>query len=298
MLRPTPPAAAAAALLALAAVGAAAPAHADPGSFLGRVECGSSGGRGCTVRLDWWSSHGGSAGSGPTQGGTGTQTGSGGDTAAPAGDGIDYSGIDWETAVDWSQVPWHEIDWESIDYGDGEGEEGEEGRDPVDPVTLIQESMASFELPPPEIETSPGPDSLVLVNTPVWLWVDSRTWAPESASAEVPGWSLEVTATPVTTTWTLGDGTRIECDGPGTPYDPAVHAPDTASPDCGHVYTRSSAGSAGGTYTVTVEVAWDTAWEFSDGASGELNQVSTVTQVELEVAESQGLVTGAGPRQQ
>jgi hypothetical protein len=289
MLRLVRPAATAA-VLALLATGIAAPAHADDGSFLGQIECGSSGGLGCSILLRWWQTHAGQQGSnGP--GGSGAPGAPG--APADSGDGVDWNAIDWD-AIDWSQVDWDAIDWDSIDY-DGEGEA------PTDPVTLIQESMANFELPPPQIETSPGSGSLVLVNTPVWLWVESQDWEAEEASAEVQDWSLTVTATPTSTLWNLGDGTQIRCEGPGTPFDPAAHDPASASPDCGHVYDLSSDSQPGGVYPVSVQVGWDVGWElsegeFSGGEAGALDSVTTTSQVELRVAESQGLVTDTGNR--
>ncbi|WP_435106839.1 hypothetical protein [Nocardiopsis synnemataformans] len=287
MLRLVRPAATAAVLTLLAA-GAATPAHADDGSFLGQIECGSSGGNGCSILLRWWQSQSGQQGSG----GSGGSEDSGGSGAQDD----PYAHVDWD-AIDWSQVDWGAIDWESIDY-EQEGEEGEEG---TDMVTALQEAMASFELPPPRIETSPGSDSLVLVNTPVWLWVESQDWEVTEASAELRDSSFTVTANPVSTVWTLGDGTQIRCEGPGTPFDPAVHDPESASPDCGHVYTLPSDGQPGGSYPVTVQVGWNVGWEitegeFAEGATGEFDPLSTTSQVELQVAESQGLVTGTGNR--
>ncbi|GAA1449012.1 hypothetical protein [Nocardiopsis tropica] len=283
MLRLVRPAATAA-VLALLATGIAAPAHADDGSFLGQIECGSSGGLGCSILLRYWQSQAGQQGS----------NGSGG-SGAPAGssDGVDWDAIDWG-AIDWSQVDWSAIDWDSIDY-DGEGEEG------TDMITTLQEAMDAFELPPPQIETSPGSGSLVLVNTPVWLWVESQDWEATEASAAIQDSSFTVTASPTSTLWTLGDGTQIRCEGPGTSFDPAVHDPESASPDCGHVYDLSSDSQPGGAYPVTVQVGWDVGWEItegelSEGAAGEFDPLTTTSQVELRVAESQGLVTDTGNR--
>ncbi|MFD3685685.1 hypothetical protein ACFWTE_12820 [Nocardiopsis sp. NPDC058631] len=286
MLRLVRPAATAA-VLTLLTVGVATPAHADDSSFLGQIECGSSGGLGCSILLRYWQSQAGQQGSGGSDGS--------GSPGAPAGssDGVDWDAIDWD-AIDWSQVDWDAIDWDSIDYGT-------EGEDGTDAVTALQEAMASFELPPPQIETSPGVDSLVLVNTPVWLWVESQDWDVEEASAELQDSSFKVTATPLSTVWTLGDGTQIRCEGPGTPFDPAVHDPDSASPDCGHVYALPSDSQPGGAYPVTVQVGWDVGWEITEGefaesAAGEFAPLATTSQVELQVAESQGLVTDTGNR--
>jgi len=282
MLRLVRPAATAA-VLTLLATGIAAPAHADDGSFLGQIECGSSGGLGCSILLRYWQSQAGQQGS----------NGSGG-SGAPAGssDGVDWDAIDWG-AIDWSQVDWSTIDWDSIDY--------EAGEDGTDIVTTLQEAMDSFELPPPRIETSPGGDSLVLVNTPVWLWVESQDWEVTEASAAIQDSSFTVTATPTSTLWTLGDGTQIRCEGPGTPFDPAVHDPQSASPDCGHVYDLSSDSQPGGAYPVTVQVGWDVGWEitegeFAEGGAGDFDPLTTTSQVDLQVAESQGLVTDTGNR--
>ncbi len=282
MLRLVRPAATAAVLTLLAA-GAAAPAHADDSSFLSQVECGSSGGQGCSILLTWWQSQNGQPGSGGS-GGAGGTAGSGdagAGTSSP--DGTDWDAMDWDS-IDWSLVDWDAIDWDAIDY------DGEEG-DGTDPVSLVREAMGSFQLPPPEISTSPGEDSLVLVNTPVWLWLDSQQWESTGTSAQIDDWSFNLTASPVSTLWTLGDGTTVRCDGAGTPFDPDTHAPDAASPDCGHVYALPSDSEEGGVYTVGVQVGWDVGWDATDGGSGSLNQLTTTSEIQLRVAESHGLVT-------
>ncbi|MBR8743782.1 hypothetical protein [Nocardiopsis sp. MG754419] len=286
MLRLVRPAATAATLTLLAA-GVAAPAHADAppqaddSSFLSQVECGSSGGQGCSIMLTWMQSQqgrpgGGSDGAGGTEGA--------GEAGAGAGDpdGTDWDAMDWDS-IDWSLVDWDSIDWDEIDY--------DEEEDGSDPVSSVRRAMGSFQLPPPEISTSPGEDSLVLVNTPVWLWLDSEQWEPTGTSAEVADWSFTLTASPVSTVWTLGDGTTVRCDGAGTPFDADTHAADAASPDCGHVYTLPSDTQEGGVYTVGVQVGWDVDWEATGGGSGALNRLTTTSEIQLPVAESHGLVT-------
>ncbi|TDQ55106.1 hypothetical protein [Actinorugispora endophytica] len=269
-------------VVAAIALGVAPPAHAEPPSFLGSVECGSSGGGGCAVMIEWWLKNNGGGGTGGS--------GSGG-TDAPSGgsewDSVDWDAVDWD-AVDWESVDWDAIDWESIDY------DGTDGEDEVDPETLAGEAMASLNIPAPDIATSPGVDSQILVHTPVWLWLEPDGWEAESAVAADEGFSAEVTAAPVRTKWTLGDGTEIVCEGPGTPYDPAAHDPASESPDCGHVYTRSSDAEPGGAFPVKAEVTWDIGWNFSDGQNGTLGPVVVASEVELTVKEAQSLVTGVG----
>lgn len=253
--------------LVLSTAAASTPAHADDTGFLRAVECGTTGGPGCQIILTWLFEQEGFG-----QGGGGSQAPGG---SAPGGSEDD---IDWD-ALD--------IDWDELDYGEDEDEQS-------DPFTLVRESLASFDLPSPRIVSSPAPDSLVLVNTPLWLWVESSEWQSESATAELDSWSLTVTATPVRTLWSMGEGTTVECEGPGTPYDPDTHDPAAESPDCGHVYRVSSDDSPGGTHTVTVQVLWDTGWSFSDGDSGSLNQLISTSQAELTVRESHGLVVDTG----
>ncbi|GAA4956800.1 ATP/GTP-binding protein [Streptomonospora halophila] len=272
---------------AVVLLAASAPARAAPGdgdSFLSTVECGTDGGAGCDIMLRWLQRDAAAPGDG------------GGRPAAPESSGgqgaggTDWDAVNWD-AVDWDAVDWDAIDWESVDYSQG-GDEG--GEQTADPMAALVESLDSFRLPRPEISSSPSPDALVLVKTPVWLWIDEEEWRPATAQADVPGLALQLTATPRATRWSMGDGTQVTCEGPGTAFDPAVHAADEASPDCGHVYSRSSAAEPSGTYTVTAEISWDITWEMSNGDTGELDTVTTTSQVEIAVQESQGLVTGSG----
>lgn len=282
MLKRSGTASLAAVALVLAAQGTARADAAEGDSFLSQIECGSQGGAGCDVMLQWMQHNAGSSDGSDS-------AGQGGDTASSTPDkwdSVDWGAVNWD-AVDWDSVDWDAIDWESIDYSGGEDA-------PADPMAMIVESMDSFELPRPEISASPAPDSLILVKTPVWLWIDDQQWQPATAEADVPDLSLELTATPRATRWTMGDGAEFACEGPGTPYDPQAHAPDTQSPDCGHVYTRSSAAQPDGTYTVTAEITWDLTWELSNGETGQLDAVATTSQIDLTVQESQGLVTGGG----
>ncbi|MDA0566148.1 hypothetical protein LG943_17765 [Streptomonospora sp. S1-112] len=292
MLRRTGRAATAAAILVLAAPGHAL---ADPastattGSFLSSIECGDNGGGGCDILVRSIQNIAGSAGTPGTPAST---------PATPAPDpndpyaNVDWNAVDW-SAVDWSAVDWDAIDWESIDYSGGAAA-ATPATAGADPVALIVESMDSFDLPEPEISSSPAPDSLILVTTPVWLWIDEAEWQPATAEAEVPGMSLNLTAVPRATRWEMGDGTEVVCEGPGTPYDPAAHAPDAESPDCGHVYTRSSLAEPDDVFTVRARISWDITWELSGGDTGALDPVTTTSTVDLTVRESQGLVTGDG----
>jgi hypothetical protein len=160
-----------------------------------------------------------------------------------------------------------------------------DGQPAVPPAVLAQEAYRWLPVQPPAIRTSPAADQVV--NVPTWLWVDPASWGTRTATASVPNQSATVTATPVKVTWTMGDGRRVVCAGPGTPYrggDPAA-----PSPDCGHVYRRSSAGQAGLAYPVTATTSWRISWVASGvvAASGTLAPLERTATTSLRVAEAQ-----------
>jgi hypothetical protein len=138
--------------------------------------------------------------------------------------------------------------------------------------------------------TSPGIDVDQITGLPTWLWIDPADWHPLSARSELSGFWVEVTAEPQRVIWDMGDGTVIECDGPGTPYDPAV--PDDAqSTDCEHIFQDVSADEPDGRYAASATVDWAVSWEASTGATGELADTSRTTTFGLTVTERQAVVT-------
>jgi len=93
---------------------------------------------------------------------------------------------------------------------------------------------------------------------------------------------VTATATPVSVTWHPGDGSTVTCQGAGAPYTSADN-PAAASPDCGHTYTRSSAGQPGGAFQVTATITWDITWQGAGGAGGVLAPLFT-TAVAADIA--------------
>lgn len=154
------------------------------------------------------------------------------------------------------------------------------------PQELAQRAVDSMTLLGPDIRTSVGVDGHALVGVPVWLWTPAgaQTWGPTSATASVPGLSVTATARARSIRWELGDGTTVTCDGPGTPFDP--QGGRVESPDCGHVYERSSARSEGAVYPLTATTTWDVTWA-GGGDSGALvltrTSSATLSVAELEV---------------
>ena len=157
------------------------------------------------------------------------------------------------------------------------------------PEELAQMARRQLRLPSPTISANPAGDQLV--NLPTWMWLSSG-WAPVSATASVPGVSVTATATPGSVTWSMGDGSTVVCRGAGTPYTAGTD-PAAPSPDCGHVYRRSSAGQPGQAFGVTATVRWTVTWSGA-GQGGTFPEMTTTSTASFRVAESQALNNGGG----
>jgi hypothetical protein len=162
---------------------------------------------------------------------------------------------------------------------------GEDGEPGPSPAALAQRAYEQLQLPEPAIQASPSGDQLVQV--PTWLWL--QEWGEVSATAEVPGVSVTATARPESVEWSMGDGTTVECTGPGTPYR-AQADPSSPSPDCGHTYRSSSAGQPDEAYPVEVQVRWTVTWSGA-GQSGTFPGLTTTAETSFRVEESPALNT-------
>ncbi|WP_242677037.1 hypothetical protein [Streptomonospora litoralis] len=160
----------------------------------------------------------------------------------------------------------------------------------MDVAALAEQARARLELPETDIGSSPPMGGMMVVQFPVWLWIEKDQWEPRTAEVSVAGGSASVTATPREVVWDMGDGNDVTCAGPGTVYDSAVHSPGAESPDCGYSYTLSSKNRPGATDTVTATIVWDVAWETSSGQGGELEAMETSASRRVEVVEVHSLV--------
>jgi len=153
---------------------------------------------------------------------------------------------------------------------------------------LVQQAYRYLPLPAPRIGVNPPTGRDQLVNLPSWLWIAPQTWGARSATASVPGLSATATATPVSVTWTMGDGHQVVCRGPGTPYRPG-DPPGAASPDCGYTYRSSSAGQPGERYRVSATTRWRITWTATGviNTSGTLPDLLRTSSIGLRVAEVQ-----------
>lgn len=129
---------------------------------------------------------------------------------------------------------------------------------PPDPRVLAHRAIATMHLRAVDIGIVPeARDGAVgIVGMPTWMWVanpSEPTWGPITRSASAGGASVTATAAVNRVVWSMGDGTTIRCDSPGTEY--ADSYGKQSSPTCGHTYTRP------GTYTVAATSYWTVSWQ-------------------------------------
>ena len=141
------------------------------------------------------------------------------------------------------------------------------------------------------ITPRPDPDSVGVAGMPVWMWVDQpnqATFGPITRTATAGGLAVTATARIEHITWSMGDGATVVCRTAGTPYARSYGA--TPSPDCGHVYERSSSRQNGGRYTVTATSTWVVTWA-GGGQSGAIRIDDLRSTVEIAIGEGQVLVS-------
>ncbi|MBP2407310.1 hypothetical protein [Brachybacterium fresconis] len=159
------------------------------------------------------------------------------------------------------------------------------------PAEVAQTAVSQMHLVAPQIASAPNdPDTLGAVGLPVWLWVANpgpTTTGPNSTSATAGDVTVTATATFSGMTIDMGDGTTIECTGPGTEY-PGTGIEE--SPDCGHVYEQMSDDQPGGLYTVNITAHWAVDWESNSGEGGQI-PVDLTTDKQLRIGSYQSVVT-------
>lgn len=161
----------------------------------------------------------------------------------------------------------------------------------VDPYQLAVEALASVGIAPPAIRTSPPENGRLYVQVPTWLWLDRSWWQSYEATANAGRVWSTVKATPVATTWQLGDGGSVACRGPGTVWRAGL--PENSS-DCTHTYRTSSAGEPDGTFTLEATVTLEVTWTSNATGGGTLPAISRTSTLEVDVGEIQAIGTGGG----
>jgi hypothetical protein len=139
--------------------------------------------------------------------------------------------------------------------------------DRVGPAVLARRAADQVRIPDPGVGVNPSPEQGAVVNVETWLWVDRSAWSPVTAEAAAGDVVVTATASPRRVVWDMGNGDRVTCEGPGTPYD-ASRPSSEQSTDCSYTYRKSSARAEGGAYTVTATVVWEVSWTVTGAAGG------------------------------
>lgn len=164
-----------------------------------------------------------------------------------------------------------------------------QGAPAVTPVEAARSAIARLELHAIQIGMAPEVDPELghrhsYVNVPIWMWVhepDERSWGPTSTSVSVQGYTITMTAHVDRVAWSMGDGAVVSCRQ-GTPFHTSMGF--VPSPDCGHLYERTSKRQPDGLYTVTATSHWSVEWSANTGQSGVLS-TTTTTSTRLEIGE-------------
>lgn len=133
-----------------------------------------------------------------------------------------------------------------------------------------------------------------VVNANTWFWTDPATFQPVSKTVTAGAVWGTATATPVSLTFTPGDGSHpVTCKGPGQAWQPndQVWLPPANPQGCSYRYPNSSLGVGGDDQvTATYTITWTVTWTGSDGTSGAFNGMQTQSASRFAVAEAQTVV--------
>ncbi|MFI7491682.1 hypothetical protein ACIBXA_25225 [Micromonospora echinaurantiaca] len=156
---------------------------------------------------------------------------------------------------------------------------------PPDPEELARRALASIRLLPPRVAVAPrkskGPG---LVGLPVWMWASrgENYFGPLHADAEDRGLRVVIEAKVDRIVWSMGNGRKVTCTGPGTPYSATGARAGRTSPDCGYHTGYPKAG----TYRVSAVTYWTVTWS-GGGQRGEIPQTRASGTVPIQINELQ-----------
>lgn len=115
------------------------------------------------------------------------------------------------------------------------------------------------------------------VNLPVWLWVPEANqkelnWGPYKRSKSLGGVNITAVAKVVSVVYTMGDGGRVTCNGPGAAWEKG--SGKTSSPSCGYRYQKMSPGDGSKPYEIGARATWEVSWT----GGGQSGAVTTYTE--------------------
>lgn len=177
----------------------------------------------------------------------------------------------------------------------------------IDPRVVALQAESSLRLPTPSLRFSPVGASIV--NLATWLWIDPSIWHQFTVTAAAGAVRATAVATPVSVTWQMGDGSDVECTGPGQPFDLTRPARQQVTV-CQHTYLVSSLGQPSpdgdpdhAAYPVRATVTWFVSWTVEGAPGGGVlpslatTALSSIRVVQVESINSGllGLTAGSGP---
>lgn len=161
----------------------------------------------------------------------------------------------------------------------------------VDDLLSSARQQVTAQLPVPEMDMNPSPAVGGTVYIGLWLAVVDPGDVSITASVG-PVWAT-VTARYVGTTWDMGNGDVVECDGLGTPivdHDTVEQGP------CGYTYEWPSAPKFTGTddlaYHASATGHWAVTYATSTGSGGSLGTLDRSTDFLYQVRELQTVRVG------
>jgi len=167
----------------------------------------------------------------------------------------------------------------------------------VDPRVVALQAENSLRLPAPSLRFNPLAASIV--NLATWLWIDPAIWHQFTVTVTAGTVTATAVATPVSVTWQMGDGSQVECAGPGQPFDVTRPARQQVT-TCQHTYLASSLGQPSpdgdpdhAAYPVRATVTWSVSWT-AEGApgSGVLPSLTTSAQSSIRVVQVESINSG------
>jgi hypothetical protein len=160
----------------------------------------------------------------------------------------------------------------------------------VNPAALAAQALKQITFPTPVIHMNPDVTRDQLTGLRTWMWVDPNGLGTKSATATAGPVVVTGTLNATSVVWDMGNGDKITCNGPGTPYDSAQ---PKAQPSCSYTYRRSSAGRPNNAYTVSATITWRGAYTVTGApGGGTLGPVGRFSTVSVRVAENQSINSG------
>jgi hypothetical protein len=149
----------------------------------------------------------------------------------------------------------------------------------IDDVIDDAVDRARRAVPAPTLDLSPPPEAGGIVNLGLWLALVGQD--PVTVRAEAGSLWAEATVTLASTSWDMGNGDTVTCDGPGTPI---VDTDTLEQGPCGYTYRQSSPGRR--SLHVMVTATWSVTYRSSAG-SGSVGSVDRTSSVDYDVDEIQ-----------